>query len=494
MNGGLMKTTSRFAIAAVAGVLGTNVMAADLGGNCCGDLEERIAELEATTVRKGNRKVSLTVSGWVHKEIMFWDDGKESNVYAGVDNINASTRFRFNGDAKITGDWSAGYLLEIEAFGDINSSQANQISPNGQTTLAPGGALASNNGTLLNVRHSAWWIDNKDMGRIWVGLTDPAAVGIDAINLANTNFAANVKVGLNGGGMFMRPNSTAAGQNTVPGLATRTWTNVLMGNNGLMNLSDETRMNVVKYVSPTMMGFIFSAAWGEDDFWDVALRYAGELSGFKLAAGIGYTQVTDASQGHTAATGGGSQHFSGCADTAGISSTRSDRECSSWVVGGSIMHVATGLFVSGNYSERTDNRRAELFAISAGSTDGFTTKDTNWSVRGGIEKNWFGIGNTTLYGEYNEFRGTPLNNGGLLTSDAVLNSTGGAAGNITKAAVNVWGLGVVQTIDAAAMDLYVAYRNFSTDLMAHSNTVGGSYVTNSVRDLQVINVGGVIRF
>ena len=37
--------------------------AADLGGNCCADLEERIAELEATTARKGNRKVSLTDFG-----------------------------------------------------------------------------------------------------------------------------------------------------------------------------------------------------------------------------------------------------------------------------------------------------------------------------------------------------------------------------------------------------------------------------------------------
>jgi len=37
--------------------------AADLGGNCCVDLEERIAELEPTTARKGNRKVTLTISG-----------------------------------------------------------------------------------------------------------------------------------------------------------------------------------------------------------------------------------------------------------------------------------------------------------------------------------------------------------------------------------------------------------------------------------------------
>jgi hypothetical protein len=62
MIGGLKKTTSRLAIAAAAGLLAaaaggyaTQAVAADLGGNCCADLEERIAELEATTARKGNR-------------------------------------------------------------------------------------------------------------------------------------------------------------------------------------------------------------------------------------------------------------------------------------------------------------------------------------------------------------------------------------------------------------------------------------------------------
>ena len=41
-------------------MLGTSVsaQAADQGGDCCADLEERVAELEATTARKGNRKVS----------------------------------------------------------------------------------------------------------------------------------------------------------------------------------------------------------------------------------------------------------------------------------------------------------------------------------------------------------------------------------------------------------------------------------------------------
>ena len=92
------------------GVVSAN--AADLGGNCCADLEERIAELEATTARKGNRKVSLTISGWVNEGIFFWDDGSARDTYIGTNSLEQS-RFRFVGEAKIVDGWSAGYTLEI---------------------------------------------------------------------------------------------------------------------------------------------------------------------------------------------------------------------------------------------------------------------------------------------------------------------------------------------------------------------------------------------
>ena len=92
MNGALMKASSRFAIAAALGlVVGVgSVRAADLGGNCCADLEERIAELEATTVRKGNRKVSLEISGQVNEAVLWWDDGAESNAYVVTHGWNPS--------------------------------------------------------------------------------------------------------------------------------------------------------------------------------------------------------------------------------------------------------------------------------------------------------------------------------------------------------------------------------------------------------------------
>ena len=66
--------------------------AADLGGDCCSDLEERIAELEATTVRKGNKKVSVTLYGKLNKAVVFWDDGAEKNTNV-VDNNYESSRF-----------------------------------------------------------------------------------------------------------------------------------------------------------------------------------------------------------------------------------------------------------------------------------------------------------------------------------------------------------------------------------------------------------------
>ena len=116
-------------LALVLGVVGlfaaTPASSADLGGDCCADLEERVAELEATTARKGNRKVSLTISGWVNEAVFWWDDGTEKNVYVGTNSIEQS-RFRFLGEAKIDKDWSAGYILEIGIQG-YPSNQWNQL-------------------------------------------------------------------------------------------------------------------------------------------------------------------------------------------------------------------------------------------------------------------------------------------------------------------------------------------------------------------------------
>ena len=104
--------------------------AADLGGDCCADLEERVAELEATTARKGNRKVSLTVSGWVNENVQWWDDGTENNAYVGTNPVSSN---RVSGSSARPRSLPIGRratLLEIGVWG-VNSNQWNQNSPDG---------------------------------------------------------------------------------------------------------------------------------------------------------------------------------------------------------------------------------------------------------------------------------------------------------------------------------------------------------------------------
>ena len=130
----------------------TSAFAADLGGNCCADLEERIAELEATTARKGNRKVSLTISGWVSQQVMWWDDGHERNVYVtDTGSVSIGTHVKFSGQATIVPGWSAGYVLNLEPIQN-NSLLVNQGHDNGVS----GNAMAAH-----RQRRQPW-------GRTWL--------------------------------------------------------------------------------------------------------------------------------------------------------------------------------------------------------------------------------------------------------------------------------------------------------------------------------------
>src|SRR5262245_48909300 len=144
MIGGLLSNSvSRFALAAVAGLAMGGVAlpsakAADLGGDCCADLEERVAELEATTVRKGNRKMSLTITGQVDRMILWWDDRFQSNTYYGLDNTNSSTRFSFLGQAKVNPKVNIGFeiMLNLQPGGNGASLVVNQLDEDGKLSTA----------------------------------------------------------------------------------------------------------------------------------------------------------------------------------------------------------------------------------------------------------------------------------------------------------------------------------------------------------------------
>lgn len=369
MFGGLFKSTSMFALAAAAGLAfgGVSAKAADLGGDCCADLEERVAELEATTARKGNRKVSLTIYGQVTSAVMFWDaDGNgvdENNTYV-VDPQTSGTRFGFKGKAKITSDLSAGYQIELQ-WQQADATRVRVNNDEGQD--------------LPEFRQAHWYLKSKTLGKVRIGQADMANSGIAEINVANSNIADGMS-------------SSQAGGAIISGD---------LGGPGLTNF-ENNRRNTVRYDTPTMAGFILSAAWGEDDIWDVALRYAGEMGGFKIAAGIAYSENNDTSNG-----------------------TVADATIETLNGGLSIKHVATGLFATGSAGRR---ERAT-----------WATDEEFWFASAGIEQKWSTLGKTTIFGMGGEFEDDDFDS------------------------AQYYGGGIVQKIDAAAMDLYISYRHYDLD-------------------------------
>src|SRR5262249_42249701 len=120
----LLRRSSAIALAVGGLAISTgSILAAELGASCCADLEERIAELEATAASKGNRKMSLSISGSINRVVLWWDDGRSSGTFYGLDSGNLTSRFVFSGSAKMTPKVSTGFEIVIDnRAGGVTSS------------------------------------------------------------------------------------------------------------------------------------------------------------------------------------------------------------------------------------------------------------------------------------------------------------------------------------------------------------------------------------
>jgi hypothetical protein len=472
MNEGLKKKISLTAMAVSAGmVLGmTSALAADLGGNCCADLEERVAELEATTVKKGTRKTSLELWGQVNQAITFWDDGGRSNANIGYGNHNLQTRFGLRGNAKIGGEYSAGYSLVLDIADKARTSTFSQVGDTGGSKLG-----LRNDDYAMRLRDANWWMESSRLGRVTVGrITSEVASGTP--DMGGISHAVGDSIGCNGGGLRFR---TSAGALTANSLGSYTdggcagpWANRLQG---------------VKWQSPTLAGFQFLATFGPNikkesapldgavtnfgNEWGIGARYAGEFNGVRIAANAGY-QVDDLNrEENNYAEGAGGNFTSGRSRLGNI--------------GLGLMHVPTGLFAQGEYSGiryAVQNTLAP-FAL----TDDRSA--SRWHIQAGITRNWFGIGNTSLYGEYMRSENFFFATNSYNTAAFAVSTGSPITGNLALSGdkITTWGIGANQRIDAAAMDLYINYRN-------HKASDPNGAAAAGLKDISVVTTGAIIRF
>ncbi len=394
----LKNQASRLVLAIMLGFSATTVSASgtvaadmkgggnDFGGDCCADLEERVGELEATTVTKGNRRVSLKLSGFVNRAVLFWDNGNDSDVYSvgGADDYNS--RFSMKGKAAIGSGWEAGFLLEWM----VDDTTVNTVSENN--------AAGSNDPGVPVLRHETIYLNHKRLGTFSTGHSSQATDGVSEVDLSGADVVAY---------------SLASDWVASFGTGTGVWGDYIDNADGI-------RADILlRYDSPNFKGFAVSASFGEDDYWDVAVRYAGELGNQLLLAGaVGYRQ------------------------NSGDDVTGSDVDYIHGSV--SLLHAPSGLNVT--------------YATGLRET-GDVDADFHY-VKAGMFRRLSRLGKTAVYGEYGVY-----NDFGV---DEVVGQPA-APQLVTGSKAQVWGLGLVQNIDAAAMEIYVGYRNYGLEIDGVAN-------------------------
>jgi predicted porin len=305
--------------------------------------------------------------------LLIWDNGDNSDVYV-VDNDAITSVVGFKGSATMREGWKAGYKLEM-AVQDASSNAVSETEDDPPDNLS--------------IREGYVYIESERLGRVGLGQQLLAADGVAGVTLANT---------LVSGAPDHSGNMRIGGSTDV--VLSEVASHFGVGRN-----------DAVRYDTPTFYGFIGSATWGDDDYWDVDLRFAREWNSIKLAAAIGYSHFDDSfndPDGFDTALGYGADIFSGSI---------------------SIMHVPTGLFASFAAG------RKELNDFVDAEGDFFYTQF-------GVERTWLPYGITTFYGEYGNYNDLLT----LQPQDVDVNDS----------EANRWGIGVVQHFDSAAMDVYAA--------------------------------------
>jgi len=447
MIGGTMKTTSRFALAAAAGLFVgamafTPAKAADLGGDCCADLEERVAELEATTARKGNRVVSLEVSGRVNRAILVWDDGVDSDAFI-VDNDHSSSRLGFSGSGSLKPGWTSGYDVVFNVQ-EADSSAVSQVDSDANDSGQP---------VAFDIRRARVYLESERFGRVTLGQGQAATDGTAEVDLGGGNYFSDP---LYNTSFFVRFAGFDGFGAAASGL---TW-----GDLGF-NLDGAGRTNNIRYDSPSLYGFILSASFGEDDYADVALRFSREWNSIQFAAAVGYAEIDDevTIDGNVVA------------DDAGVDVDVTRERFSS---SASVLHTPTGLFLTGTYSVE------ELDGVN-------TTEDEFYFVKGGVNRNFTGYGNTSIFLAYAHQEG--FGEGLFFENDIVAPDFDYTLANTE---VDRFAAGINQNFASAATDIYLhfEYNEADFDAISTDGITPGADLGIEAEDWFGVVLGSRVRF
>ena len=270
-------------------------------------------------------------------------------------------------------------------------------------------------GTSIDFRQMNVFIKSKNLGKVVLGKTDTVSNNITQIDLSGTSVIEYSGLEDVGGSFKFRTEGTlgAADGPTVNGGSDALDPGVYSQFDGL------SRRNVLQYHTPSMAGFTASAGSAEGDMWNVALRYKANYkqAGLKVAAGMAYWSYGKRTDAFHSGYGGSI----------------------------SVLHSSgANLTFSGGTTDREDPSSA------GGTKDPFGI-----FVKPGFQFKATSLGKTAVSAHYGR------------TDDLQANGD----------EFRSFGFAVVQNIDAAALELFAFYRNYSLD--------------RTGSDFEDINIGGI---
>ncbi len=401
------------------------------------EVESEVTGLEATPPDEGKLPISLVFTMVLNQAMLIWNDGVDtgSNI---VGSSPDGTNITVEGESEFGDGWTTGFVFGL----DILNSQSDTVD---QFDATGDGSDVELSDLFLTLGRENW-------GLLVFGYAGTGSDGVDSINAANADALASPDVSDWNANFFVRGNDLDLD-------AEIRWGDYIDG-----AMAGDTR-NVIYYETPEFYGLKAAAAYDGVDYWDVGLHFDKEWNDqVAVGAAIGYWN-----------------------NTTGEPDSDEPVDDSGW--GGSIAvrHLPTGLNLAFNYSTADHTNRCEEPGEISGACRG---DDHVYYVIGGIERDFTGLGDTSIYGEY--YNGQKAWNESDSEKLAAFELFEDTATELSDSTVTVWGAGVVQYIENTSASFYLGYRHYALDV----DLIGedGPVASKALKNFDIVMTGVRIKF
>jgi predicted porin len=232
------------------------------------------------TLSSGNKN-KLQISGYVAKSLWYADDGAESQLFI-TDGSTSRSRVRWVATGTLNENVTAGATIEMDI--PLSNAQANarMTSNAGETSGTTQTDLSS-----WAIRHQYVWVNHKKFGKLTLGNTDPSGNGYAEALLSGTT-----AIDLSSAKPFC---ASCTFVEDIAGVKTRTAFST--GNH--TNFDGLSRTDVLKYDTPTFMGFSASGSYVGDGTTEWGVKYAGKFGPVAVDARFLYDAIESGAGNYT---------------------------------------------------------------------------------------------------------------------------------------------------------------------------------------------------